>query len=77
MIGGFGGCVSLLAAAGADLNVLDESDGNTVLMELARKGQTRMCRRLLEVGADHTVKDEDGTVHKTGNPYRKRTKQDL
>ena len=60
VIGGFGGCVSLLAAAGADLNVLDESDGNTVLMELARKGQTRMCRRLLEVGADHTVKDEAG-----------------
>ena len=60
VIGGFGGRVSLLAAAGADLNVLDESNGNTVLMELARKGQTRMCRRLLEVGADHTVKDEDG-----------------
>ena len=60
VIGGFGGCVSLLAAAGADLNVLDESNGNTVLMELARKGQTRMCRRLLEAGADHTVKDEAG-----------------
>ena len=28
-------------------------------------------------GVQFTVKDEDGTVHKTGNPYRKRTKQDL
>ena len=60
VIGGFGGCVSLLAAAGADLNVLDESNGNTVLMELARKGWTRMCRRLLELGADHTLKDRAG-----------------
>ena len=60
-IGGFGGsCVSLLAAAGADLNVLDESNGNTALMELARKGWTRMCRRLLELGADHTLKDRAG-----------------
>ena len=60
VIGGFGGRVSLLAAAGADLNVLDESNGNTALMELARKGWTRMCRRLLELGADHTLKDRAG-----------------
>ena len=37
----------------------------------------RVARVVAASGVQFTVKDEDGTVHKTGNPYRKRTKQDL
>lgn len=46
------GCVRLLAAARADLNDVSE----TVLIKAAINGQTSMCRQLLELGADHTLK---------------------
>lgn len=54
------GKLSVLVALGADVNAVDQRDGETVLFDNVRRRRTDVVRCLVELGADATISNQSG-----------------